>query len=354
MKNHKKFNPFIVGLCLILLGFITSCDNYERKGIVTPEITVNEHSLNLFVGQTAELKASPIGLAITWSSEDTQVATVDNNGTVTAVGAGNTFIFARSGSMYCRVPVSALVRISLTDFDLGATNLLWFPREKQQFIPVMIPRDANDITYPFWTSRNSNIATVDYKGEVIAVNPGTTQIECRVGAITKTLNIEVIDSYPMFGPNKITASAPSLIKFIDFDFGGEGVAYHDNDAGNSGGNNYRANGGDPNCGVDIGNDLAVGWTGAGEWLKYTVICFDEGEYNLSLDLAGDGESEIYFEVDGVNVTGSIIIPRTGGWSSWLWQDIEPTFYFSEGRHTILFYLERAGSNFRTMRFTYKN
>lgn len=350
-----KIYPVIVGFCFVLLACLAGCDNYERKGEVTPDITVNAHSLSLFVGETAELTASPNTLSFSWKSEDTEVATVDGNGLVTAVGNGNTFVVASSGSMTRRVPVNSVTRIPLRDVNLGANSLLLFTGERNQFIPTLIPSNANDASYPFWRSRNSDVATVDYKGEIVAVGVGTADVECRINDIVKTIHIDVLDSYPMFrGPHKLSASAPYSLRFIDFDFGGEGVAYHDSDPGNSGGNNYRANNGDPNGGgVDIGGDLAVGWTSAGEWLKYTVVVYDAGDYNISLDLAGDGTSEIRFEVDGVNVTGTIFIPRTGGWSSWIWHDIETPITFTEGTHTLLFYLEAAGTNFRTMRFTYK-
>jgi len=355
MKNQKKINSIIAGLCLLLVGCLTGCDNYERKGIVTPEITVNEHSLSLFVGETIELKASPADLTFTWMSEDTEVATVDNKGLVTAVGDGNTFIVASSGNMSCRVPINSITRIRLTDFNLGADNLLLFTGERNQFIPSFQPSNANDASYPKWRSLNSDVATVDYKGEIVAVGVGNADVECQVNNIVKTIHVDVLNSYPMFlGPHKLSASMPYNLRFIDFDFGGEGVAYHDNDSGNNGGNNHRSNNGDSNGGaVDIGGDLAVGWTGAGEWLKYTVIVYDAGDYNVSLDLAGDGTSEIYFEVDGVNVTGTIHIPRTGGWGEWLWQDLEEPITFTEGMHSFIFYMEAAGTNFRTMRFTYK-
>ena len=352
MKNQKQIKCIIFGLCLLLIG----CDNYERKGIVTPEITVNEHSLSLFVGQTAELKASPSELTFTWTSEDPEVAAVDSKGTVMAVGAGNTFIVASSGSMSCRVPISSVIRIPLTDFSLGADNLLLFTKERNQFIPTFQPSDANDASYPTWRSLNSDVATVDYKGEIVAVGVGSADVECKVNNIVKTIHVDVLESYPMFhGPHKLTADVPYTLQFIDFDFGGEGVAYHDNDGGNNGGNNYRSNNGDPlGGGVDIGGDLAVGWTGAGEWLMYTVIVYDAGDYNLSLDVAGDGTSLIYFEVDGEKATTeSIFIPWTGGWGDWLWLDVDEPLTFTEGMHTILFYLEEAGTNFRNMRFTYK-
>ena len=352
MKNQKIIN---ISLCLLLIGCITGCDNYERKGIVTPEITVNSHSLNLFVGETAELKASPVELSFTWMSEDTEVATVDSKGLVTAVGNGNTFIVARSGNMFCRVPISSTVRIPLTNFSLGVDNLLLFTGERNQFIPELQPSNANDASYPQWRSLNSDVATVDYKGEIVAVGVGSADVECKVNDIVKTIHVDVLNSYPMFkGPHKLTASIPYTLQFIDFDFGGEGVAYHDDDEWNSGGNNYRADNGDPNGGgVDIGGDLAVGWTGGGEWLKYTVVVYDAGDYYLSLDVAGDGTSNIHFDVDGVNATGNIFIPRTGGWSDWLWQDVETPIPFTEGMHTIVFYLDEAGTNFRNMKFTFK-
>ena len=356
MKNQMKINPIIVGLSLLLIGCLVGCDDYERKGIVTPQITVNAHSLNLFVNETAELKASPEGLTVSWTSEDTEVATV-NNGVVTAVGAGNTFIVARSGNMSCRIPVSSAVRIPLTDVNLGSNSLLLFTRERIQFIPTLIPSNANDASYPFWRSKDSDVASVDYKGEIIANNAGSTDVECRINNIVKTIHVDVLDSYPMFrGPHKLRASTPYSLRFIDFDFGGEGVAFHDNDSGNSGGNNHRSSGGDSNGGgVDIGGDLAVGWTSAGEWLKYTVIVYDAGDYEVSLDLAGAGTSEVYFEVDGVNVTGTINIPTTGGWGDWVWLSYIPplTLNFTEGMHSIRFHMVAAGTNFRTMRFTYK-
>ena len=343
MRIIKKIDPVLVGLCVLMIGFIAGCDNYERKGEVIPAITVNIHSLSLFVGESAELKASPENLTITWTSEDAEVATVSNTGLVTGVGTGNTFIVASSGNMTCRIPVSSIVRIPLTDFNLEVTSLLMFTRERIQYIPSHIPSNANDASYPFWTSRNSNISTVDYKGEIIAIGAGSTDIDCRINNIVKTIHVDVLDSYPMFmGPHRLRASTPYNLRFIDFDFGGEGVAYHDNDSGNSGGNNHRANNGDPlGGGVDIGGDLAVGWTSGGEWLKYTVIVYDEGEYDLSLDYAGDGTSDVHFEVDGVDVTGTVFIQRTGGWGNWIWEDMPVTFNFTEGMHTILFYIEAA-------------
>ncbi len=59
-------------------------------------ISINESSLNLNVGDSQQLTATttPSSVAVTWSSSDTSVATVDSNGKVTAVGSGTAIITA--------------------------------------------------------------------------------------------------------------------------------------------------------------------------------------------------------------------------------------------------------------------
>jgi hypothetical protein len=80
---------------------------------------------------------------------------------------------------------------------------------------------------------------------------------------------------------------PGKIQAEDFDNGGEGVAYHDQDAVNEG-KGYRTN-----VGVDIhdgtwawdhaDNSPVIGWFRNGEWMKYTVN-IEAGTYNLILRL----------------------------------------------------------------------
>lgn len=84
------------------------------EGSVNPDIVLNKSNLALTVGNTASLTATtrPSGETVTWSSSDTDVATV-SNGTVTAIGAGSATITAQitvSGNNYtdtCAVTVTA-------------------------------------------------------------------------------------------------------------------------------------------------------------------------------------------------------------------------------------------------------
>lgn len=65
------------------------------------------------------------------------------------------------------------------------------------------------------------------------------------------------------------SAVPGIVQAEDFDAGGEGVAYHDNNTYDEGGSNYREG-----EGVDlersIGGVVNVAWTEPGEWISYTV------------------------------------------------------------------------------------
>ena len=83
----------------------------EGKAVPTKKITLSLESANLEVGSTMTLNATvdPANTTdqLTWSSNDQTVATVDENGKVTAVGPGKAIITATSGdqSAKCEVTV---------------------------------------------------------------------------------------------------------------------------------------------------------------------------------------------------------------------------------------------------------
>ena len=111
------------------------------------------------------------------------------------------------------------------------------------------------------------------------------------------------------------AAIPGQIEAENFDEGGEGIAFHDQTPGNTGGQ-YRQ------TDVDIAaSDGATGFTLAyvtgGEWLKYSVSVASTGSYTLEARIASPGTGgTFHIEVDGVNVTGLLTAPTSGGWQTW--------------------------------------
>jgi hypothetical protein len=112
------------------------------------------------------------------------------------------------------------------------------------------------------------------------------------------------------------AAIPGVIEAEHFDEGGAGVAYHDTTAGNRGGA-FRNTDVDIEATADAGGGFNVGWTRPGEWLQYTVSVAADGHYDLALRLASSGSGgALHLQVDGVNATGPIAVPNTGGWQAW--------------------------------------
>jgi hypothetical protein len=109
---------------------------------------------------------------------------------------------------------------------------------------------------------------------------------------------------------------PGLIEAEHFDEGGEGIAYHDSKAGNTGGQ-LRSDDVDIERTVDTGGGYDVGWTTAGEWLVYSIDVAAPGTFAIDVRAASNGAGgTFHIEVNGTNVTGPMVIPNTGGWQNW--------------------------------------
>lgn len=132
----------------------------------------------------------------------------------------------------------------------------------------------------------------------------------------------------------IPVALPGIVQAERFDEGGEGVAYSDMTAYNSGGV-FRT------TGVDIGptgdplsDGFYVGWTRVGEWLSYSVDVTQTRSYTLNVRVANIGSGAMFrVEVDGVDLTGPLAVPDTGGWD--LWQTVSaPGLTLTQGPHVV--------------------
>ena len=111
-------------------------------------------------------------------------------------------------------------------------------------------------------------------------------------------------------------SLPGTIQVENFDDGGPGRGYVDTTSGNSGGQ-YRTTDVDIERTSDGGSGYSIGWAFAGEWLNYTVNVTTAGTYNLDIRVASGGAGgTFHIEVNGVDKTGPLTVPNTGGWQTW--------------------------------------
>jgi len=137
------------------------------------------------------------------------------------------------------------------------------------------------------------------------------------------------------------AAIPGQINAENFDNGGDGVAYHDTTAGNSGGQ-YR------NTGVDIESSSEgaydVGWTAPGEWLNYTASVAAAGTYVVQLRVASPGGAAMHVGFNTAsNVWQTVSIPATGGWQNWTTVSLTVNLGAGVQQMTLLF--DTGGMNF---------
>jgi hypothetical protein len=145
-------------------------------------------------------------------------------------------------------------------------------------------------------------------------------------------------------------AVPGTIQAENYDIGGQGVAYSDADAANTGGQ-YRTDGVDIEGTSDAGGGYDIGFTSAGEWLKYTANVASTGTYTFQARLATQNSGETFHvEVDGLNISGSITVPNSGGWQTWETVSFTtPTI--TSGQHVIRFYEETGGYNINYFNLT---
>jgi hypothetical protein len=136
-------------------------------------------------------------------------------------------------------------------------------------------------------------------------------------------------------------AVPAVIEAENFDNGGEGVAYHDVDAGNNGGV-YRTTDVDVRTASGSSNGHVVFNAYPGEWLEYSINVQTTGTYNLSASVASRlAGGTFHLEVDGVNVTGTLQAPTTGSWSTF--QSVSKNgVSLTAGTHVLRLVLDTAG------------
>lgn len=147
-------------------------------------------------------------------------------------------------------------------------------------------------------------------------------------------------------------TVPGRIEAEDYDLGGEGLAYHEaNTNGNEGGSTYRNDEVDVEETQDVGGGYNIGYALQGEWLEYTIDVVSTGVYNLGLRLAANGDGKLmHIEIDGVDVTGSIDVPNTGGWQTWETVVVNG-ISLTEGEHVMRVVFETDYMNLNYMEFT---
>ncbi len=141
------------------------------------KVVLDTTSVNMNVGGTYQVNASvePTDTTedktITWSSSNNNIATVDQNGLITAKASGYATIKATSQN-----GVTSTVTVGVNGISLNKTNATLKIYDSVKLVPTVITADPSVSKTVTWWSSNTKVATVDSTGKVTAKGQGTASI----------------------------------------------------------------------------------------------------------------------------------------------------------------------------------
>ena len=155
-------------------------------------ITLNKTSVTVEEGKTESLTATvapddATDKTVTWTSSDTGIVTVDEEGKITAVAVGNAVIIVtatngtesagddKTTTCIVNVVAAGTPKTDVTGVTLTKTETNIREGEIENLKYTVAPDDATDKTVT-WKSSDETVATVDNSGKVTAVAAGTATI----------------------------------------------------------------------------------------------------------------------------------------------------------------------------------
>ncbi len=176
-------------------------------------IALSDTSLTLYKGswKTVSAIVTPSGAAdpaVTWTTSNDKIATVDSTGKITAVGLltdkdyGDCVITAQTSNATVRatVNVHVLTAIPITSLTLNKSDLALNVGDVEALTVTGTPSNATNKTL-LWTSSNKDVATVTSDGKVTAAGKGTAVIRAEatdgsgkyVSCVVTVNNIQILN-----------------------------------------------------------------------------------------------------------------------------------------------------------------
>lgn len=143
--------------------------------VTVTEIKLDKEEIHMSPGQTVQIIASvqpeEAAGSVSWSSSQAGVASVDQEGKVTAKALGETVITASAGNKSASCLVKVESEVAIEGISLNHTSLTLKEGETFQLVATLLPETATPKPIE-WTSSIPAVATVDENGLVTAVRKG--------------------------------------------------------------------------------------------------------------------------------------------------------------------------------------
>ena len=155
--------------------------------------------------QTLTLDTTYLGTP-EWVSSDTSVATVDENGVVTAVGNGTAMIYALCSDSKAACSVSVGYDYYLSDNELS------LKKGRVHDLTVYSASTNEEVTDVEieWNSSDDSIVSVDNEGKLITNNKGTAAVTAKIADIELSCIVNVYEYTVPVTPTEDDKNAPQL------------------------------------------------------------------------------------------------------------------------------------------------
>lgn len=169
-------------------------------------VTLNKNNTTIYTGRTETLTATiqPVDAtnkAVTWTSDNTGVATV-NNGVVTGVSVGSATITAKTAdggfTATCTVTVEEAPIVHPTGVSISKTSINLQIGGSETLTATVTPADANNKNVT-WSTSDATVAAVDKNGKITGIKAGNATITATTedGGKTATCSVTVTAGPPV-------------------------------------------------------------------------------------------------------------------------------------------------------------
>jgi uncharacterized protein YjdB len=200
---------------VIFAAFVSvSCNSNENEVLA---VRLDKTKIELVKGESIQLNAQVVpaqDAEFTWSSQDEQYVTVDQNGVVTAVGLKkesldsdevspvSVYVKYLNGADECQVTVLPLAPTKV-EIVSEANTIEVDPAESIQLVAKLYPEDA-DLTDITWSTNFATVAKVDSKTGVL------TGVSSGFAVIRASYNERIFDEINV----RVNAVEPQVVEIV--------------------------------------------------------------------------------------------------------------------------------------------
>ncbi len=205
------FISVLAAAVILAAPFIVCAKDDAKAELTLPETAeayVN-HSVQLDYRLSVEDEAGRKSISLSWSSSNSNIATVNSSGLVTGKASGTAVITLKASDgakARCTVTVTEVMPKGIL---LHADTLVGYPLGTLNMSAEVYPYNAADLSVS-WKSSDDSVAKISEDGKVSLIHEGTAHITATAcNGITRSLRITVT------GPKTAVALPPSITLHAD-------------------------------------------------------------------------------------------------------------------------------------------